>query len=109
MEEVDVIRRFFDIIKFYNILIFDGLHDLDLVFEGVVKFLCVFFDATSGDGLDSYEIAISNVSSFEDLTVGTSTDFLVDVDDEGLHKFVVAGAQFGSLLLYPCHFRFIHY
>lgn len=42
LEEIDVVGRFLDIVQLHNILVLDGFHYLDLVFERIVKFLRVF-------------------------------------------------------------------
>ena len=109
MEEVNVVGRFLDIVQFHDVLVLDGLHDFDLVFQRVVEFLGVFLDARSGDGLDRNQIAVSDISPLVDLTVGTSAYLLVDVDDEGLNEFIIGGSQLGSLLLDLSHLRLIHF
>lgn len=92
LEKIDVIRRLLDIVKFDDVRVFDGLHDLDLVFEGLVEFLGVLLDVGSGDSFDCHEIAGADVSPLEDLAVGAPADFLVNVDDEGFHELVVGSA-----------------
>ena len=109
LKQIDVVGRLLDIIKFDNIGVFDSLHDFDLVFEGLIKFLGVLLDVSSGDGLDCNKPAGSNIRPLEDLAVGAPSDFLVDVDDEGLHELVVGSAQFGSLHLYLLHLALVHF
>jgi hypothetical protein len=50
----------------------------------------------------------SDISTLEDLAIRSTADFVVDVDDERLNKFIVGSAQFGSLLLDLLHFVFVH-
>ena len=44
LEEIDVIGWLLYIKQLNNILVFYSLHDLDLVFQWIVKLLCIFFD-----------------------------------------------------------------
>jgi len=69
LEEIDVIGRLLDVIEFDDVVVFDGLHDLYLVFKGVVEFLCVLLDVAGGDGFDCDQIAIADVRSLVDLSI----------------------------------------
>ena len=108
LEKVDVIGALLDVIEFDNIVILDGLHNLYLILEGVIELLGVFLDVAGRYRLDCNQISAADVSPLVDLSVRSSTYLLVDIDDEWLDKFVVTGAQFGSLLLDFSHFRLIH-
>lgn len=92
LEEVDVVGGFLDIVEFYDVVILDGLHDLDLILERLVKLLRVLLDVGGGDGLDGDEVARADIGALVDLAIGTPSDLLVDVDDERLHKLIVGGA-----------------
>ena len=69
MEEVDVVGGFLDIVQLNDVLVFYGLHDFDLVFQGVIELLGVFLDVTGADGLDGHEVAVSDICALIDLTV----------------------------------------
>lgn len=92
LEEVDVVGGFLDIVEFYDVVILDGLHDLDLILERLVKLLRVLLDVGGGDGLDGDEVARADIGALVDLAIGTPSDLLVDVDDERLHKLIVGCA-----------------
>jgi hypothetical protein len=109
LEEVDVVSWFLDVVEFDNIFILDGLHDLDLIFQRIVKFLRVLLDIGSADGLHGHQIASTDVCALVDLSIGTTAYLFVDVDDERLDELVIGCAQFGRLLLYLRHLRFLHW
>lgn len=99
LEEIDVVGALLHVVQFHDILVLDGLHDLNLVLERFVELLGVFLDVGCGDSLDCDEVSIADIGPFIDLSIRTTADLLVDVDDEGLDELVVGSAQLGRLFL----------
>lgn len=99
LEEIDVVGALLHVVQFHDIIILDGLHDLDLVLQRLVELLGVFLDVGCRDSLDCDEVAGADIGALIHLPVRSTADLLVDVDDEGLHELVVGGAQLGCLLL----------
>lgn len=98
LEEVDVVGALLHVVQFHDIIVLDGLHDLDLVLERLVELLRVFLDVGRGNCLDCDEVSVADVGALIYLTIRSAADLLVDVDDEGLDELVVGGAQLGRLL-----------
>lgn len=71
---------------------FEGFHNFDLISEGFIEFLGIFFNVGCGNSLHSYEISISDVSALINHSIRSFTDLIIDVDNEGLDEFVVWGA-----------------
>lgn len=92
LEEIDVVSGFLDIVQFYNVIILDSLHDLDLILQRFIKLLRILLDVGSRDGLDGYQVAVSNIGPLVDLTIRSPSYLLVDVDNEGLYKLIVGCA-----------------
>lgn len=108
LEKVNVVCRFLYVKKFHNVVIFDGFHYFNLVFQRVVKFLWILFYVRGWDCFHCNQLSRSDVGALEDFAVWTSSDLIVNVDDEWLYKFVVRSTKFGSFFLDLLHFVFVH-
>lgn len=69
LKKIYIVRRFLNIIQLHNVLILYRLHNLDLVFQRLVKFLWILLYIRSSDRLHRHQITVSNVSTLKDLTV----------------------------------------
>ena len=108
LEQVNVIRGLFDIKELYNVLVLYRLHNFDFVFQGFVELLRVFFDVAGRNCFNCYELAGAYISAFEDFTIRTASNFVVNVNNKRLNEFVIRSAQLSSFLLYFLHFCFVH-
>ena len=87
----------------------ETLHNFNLIFEGFVELLRVLFYVGCGDCFNCDEVPVADISSLVDETIGSFADLIIDINNKGLHKFVVGCTQLGSLLLDSLHLVLVYF